>query len=421
MRAATRHVRMSLIHLRLESDHMGDRLKILFLTQHWPMAPTYGAQQRVLNTARLLSRFGRVSFVIVSIESEDKETERRTRDEFEVCRIMHPVQRRRGDLFQRLQHRLRCDLDPSYLATDQWGITDADRNTLLELIQKHDIIWIRSVTTANWCRIDRWPHSVLDADDLYSRLNLLSARNGRNLTKRLVDLRRSLIWLRREMFVISRFDVVTVCSDDDRRYLGGDERIHVIPNGFDPLPSPRRGSSIPTLGFIGLFKYSPNVEGVRWFISDVWPLIKSELPCAQLRLVGRGSETFVTSNDAGVTGLGWMEDPTEEIALWSAMIVPINVGGGTRIKIVDGFARKCPVVSTTVGAFGYDVHDGEELLIADRAEDFASACVRLLRDPQFGEALSARAYRRFLQQWTWGSFEGSVGTVIHKCLAMSGR
>lgn len=401
---------------------MREKLKILFLTQHWPLAPTYGAQQRVLNVARLLSRFGRVSFVIVTPEPEDDETERRTRNEFEVCRIIRPIQAAPGDIFHRVRNRLRCELDPSYLATDSWAVTETDRSALLELVQGHDLIWVRSVTIANWCGIDRWPRSVLDADDLLSRFHWLSAQSGGNPVARLLDLRRSWIWRRRERLLTRRFDVVAVCSENDRQYLGSDARIHVIPNGFDPLPTPRRvPSEPPRIGFIGLFKYGPNVEGVKWFVRHVWPLIKREFPHAQLRLVGRGSDDYSAKLGSDVVGLGWLEDPSEEIASWSAMIVPIKVGGGTRVKIAEGFARKCAVVATRVGAFGYEVRDGEEILLADRADHFASACIRLLRNPGLGEALSERAHRRFLQQWTWDSFEGSVATVIQECLARSNR
>jgi hypothetical protein len=108
---------------------------------------------------------------------------------------------------------------------------------------------------------------------------------------------------------------------------------------------------------------------------------------------------------------------SDEIASWSAMIVPIRFGGGTRVKIAEAFARRCPVVTTAVGAFGYDVHDGKEVLLADRPEDFASACVRLLRNPQLGEALSETAHKRFLQEWTWDSFQNNVVAVMDECLA----
>jgi len=400
---------------------MIDRAKILFVTKHWPLAAAYGAQQRVLNMGRLLSRFGQVSFVIVTLEPEDEETVRRTRREFEVCRVIRPAPIALGNLVHRLQRRLRHEFDPNYLETECAAVTDADRSALLELVRRHDIVWVHSVTTVNWCRIDRWPHSVLDVDDLPSRFYRLSAHSRGNPVRRLLDARSAWAWRRRERYHTQRFDVVTVCSEDDRQYLGNQSKMHVIPNGFARLATRFHvQSEQPRIGFIGLFKYGPNVEGVEWFIRDVWPLIKNEIPRVQLRLVGRGSNGCLSKLGPDVVELGWLEDPSDEIASWSTMIVPIKVGGGTRIKIAEGFARKCPVVSTSTGAVGYDVHDGEEILLADRPYEFALACIRLLRDPQLREHVSERAHRRFLEQWTWDSFESSVGRVIQECLSKSG-
>lgn len=150
-------------------------------------------------------------------------------------------------------------------------------------------------------------------------------------------------------------------------------------------------------------------------------MIKREFPHAQLRLVGRGSEGHLTKLGPDITGLGWLEDPGDEIASWSAMIVPIKVGAGTRVKVAEGFARRCPIVSTTIGAFGYDVENAREVLLADRADDFASACILLLRNPELGEALAERAHKRLLEQWTWDSFESTVGKAIQECLARTNR
>jgi glycosyltransferase involved in cell wall biosynthesis len=165
----------------------------------------------------------------------------------------------------------------------------------------------------------------------------------------------------------------------------------------------------------------PNEDGGKWFIRDVWPIIKREFPHVQLRLVGLGSEGYLTKLGPDITGMGWLADPGGEIASWSAMIVPIKAGAGTRVKVAEGFARRCPVVATTIGAFGYDVENGREVLLADRADDFASACIRLLRNPELGEALSERAHKRFLERWTWDSFESTVGKVVQECLARSNR
>jgi glycosyltransferase involved in cell wall biosynthesis len=132
--------------------------------------------------------------------------------------------------------------------------------------------------------------------------------------------------------------------------------------------------------------------------------------------VGRGSDGHLTKLGPDITGLGWLEDPGDEIASWSAMIVPIKVGAGTRVKMAEGFARRCPIVATKIGAFGYEIESGNEALLVDQADDFASACILLLRNPEFGEALAERAYKRFLDRWTWNSFECTVGKAIQQCM-----
>lgn len=393
------------------------RPRILFVTSHWPLAPAYGAQQRVLNIGRLLRRFGDLSFVIVPTEHEDEETVRRTTREFEVRKIMRPLRITPGRFPSRVFERVRHEFDPTYMATDPYVVSEGDRTELQKLIQQHDLIWIHTIRTAQWFRIYRWPHSVMDVDDLPSRYYQSAVQAGGSLMRRLLDLRMSWIWRRRERILPERFDVLTVCSEDDRRYLCRPERIHVIPNGAPSVAERARAfSELPRIGLIGNCTFMPNEDGIKWFIRDVWPMVKREFPVAQLRLVGRGSDGYLTTLGPDIKGFGWLEDPSDEIASWSAMIVPIKVGGGTRVKVAEGFARRCPVVATAIGAFGYDVENGEEILLADRADDFASACILLLSNREFGEAISKRAHKRFLERWTWDSFENTVGTVVQDCL-----
>jgi len=397
-----------------------DLPKILFVTSHWPLAPAYGAQQRVLNIARLLSRFGEVSFVIVPTEIEDEETARKSRREFRVCRVIRPMPAAPAGLFHRLPQRLRHEFDPGCLETDPYVVGGTDVAQMKELIHQHDLIWIHTIRTANWFRLYRWPHSVLDVDDLQSRTHRSVADTCTNPASRLLNLRRAWIWTRRERAFPERFDVLTVCSEDDRRYLGMDAPIHVIPNASHPsVERPRVLSGPPRIGFLGNCEFMPNEEGLRWFIRHVWPLIKRQFPQVQLRLVGRKSDGCLTKLGPDITGLGWLEDPGDEIATWSAMIVPVRVGGGTRVKVAEGFAQRCPLVSTTLGAFGYAVRHQEDILLADQADDFAAACLLLLRDPKLGEALSKRAHKRFLERWTWDSLESTVGTVVQETLARS--
>lgn len=393
--------------------------KILFVTSHWPLAAAYGAQQRVVNVARLLSRYGDVSLVIVPTEVEGEETARMTKCEFDVREVIRPL-RLESNKPVGLVQRLRHEFDPAYLETDPYAVVENDRNKMQQLIQQHDLVWVHTVRTANWFRIYRWDHSVIDVDDLQSRTHRSVAQLCVSPGKRFINLRRAWIWRRRERNLHERFDIVTTCSEEDRRYLGMEQRTYVIPNGAHQLTvRPHVVPEQPRIGLIGNCEFMPNEEGVKWFIRDVWALVKRKVPGAQLRLVGRKSDGYLTTLGPDIAGLGWLEDPGDEIASWSAMIVPIKVGGGTRVKVAEGLARRCPVVATKIGAFGYDLMNGEEILVADRADDFASACIRLLMSPQLGDAISERAHTRFLERWVWDSFEGTIGNVVQACLARS--
>ena len=399
------------------SDH--GRPKILFVTSHWPLAHAYGAQQRVLSLARILSRFGDVSFLIVPTEQEDEQTVNMTSRWFKVHGVIRPSVIAPSHCNQ-LSDRFRHELDPRYLATDECVVSEQDQAWLHDLVKQHDIVWVHTIRIANWFRTYRWPNSILDVDDLPSSQHWSEAQSASTLPKRLIHLRRYWIWRRRERVFKERFDVLTVCSEGDRQALGGSDQVHVIPNGAHlaesrrlPIPARRR------IGLIGNCTYRPNEEGLKWFIRDVWPLVKREVKDAQLRIVGKGTEGYLTTLGPDIQGLGWMEHPGSEIDSWSAMIVPIMTGAGTRVKVAEGLARKCPVVATTLGAFGYDVQDEKEILIADRAQDFARACIRLLRTPELQRTLAEAGFNRFLANWRWDSFESTVGDVLRQCLATS--
>ena len=120
-------------------------------------------------------------------------------------------------------------------------------------------------------------------------------------------------------------------------------------------------------------------------------------------MVGKQSDEGFPKLGPDIDGLGFVTDPAEEIATWSAMIIPIRYGRGTPSKIVEAFSRRCPVVSTAVGAFGYEVVNGQHLLLADPPEDFAAACVHLLKNQALGMRISQNAWEIFLRNWSWDS------------------
>jgi glycosyltransferase involved in cell wall biosynthesis len=382
-------------------------VRILYVTSHWPGAPPYGAQQRTLHIGRLLHKLGDVSLVLVNVDEDGERWREATNMEFKIARVVNVKPVASGGIVG----RFRQEFDPGYLQTIPASVDSRDRQAILQLLDHHDLVWVHTIKTANLLRIDRWAHSVIDIDDIPSRYYQSCAQVAITRVRRLLDYRMSVVWRRRERRLRERFSVLVVASEDDRSYLGK-SRVHVLPNGFErPVFLEPRRSEPPRIGFIGTFRWMPNIEGVKWFCRDVWPLIRKQFPGVHLRVVGDGTETASDWAD-GVEGIGRIENAGHEIATWSVMVVPVRVGGGTRIKVLEGFARHCPVVATRLGAFGYDVHDGEELFIADDAEGFTARCVELMRSPGLATAIADRAYRRFLRSWTWESYSDIVQAAV---------
>ncbi len=384
--------------------------RILYVTSVNPSGPAYGARIRVANIGRLLSRLGPVTLALVSPEEIDPGARAGMAAGFDSVHVA----RVRPDPLAGARDRIRFETDPTFMNTHFSSVPEPDRNRLRELLESHDVAWVHTILTANALRIFRWPRAVLDIDDLPSRSYRSRIHPGPGLVRRILNYRMSLVWRRRERKLKDRFDVLTVCSEDDRRYLGGGPGIRVVPNGFD-LPSrtpARKPAAPPRLGFIGTFDYPPNREGVAWFIGKVWPRIKRARPDATLRLAGLMSDLGPASPDPDIRRLGYIDDPGDEIATWAAMIVPILTAAGTRIKIAEAFGRMCPVVSTSLGAFGYEVQSGQDLFIADRPEEFADACLRLIVDPEISRRMAESARAKFESRWSWQAIAPAVAEAV---------
>jgi len=301
------------------------------------------------------------------------------------------------------------------------GVDDAGTRHVLSRINDYDLIWFFKLRTPNMFPYAPWPRSVVDVDDVPSTYERTTSQREHRLGKRCHAQVRAWCWQRREKLLGERFQSLTVCSEGDRRYLkkmGVNAPVHVVPNGFDkPDTAPvRQLASPPRVGFIGLFDYFANREGIHWFARECWPRIKQKVPNARLRLVGQGSDGPFKPSAADVDALGWLPNPSDEVKTWSVMVVPIRVGAGTRVKIAYGFGQKCPVVSTSLGSYGYECEHGRDLYLADSAQDFADACIKTILNPADGAALAERAWNQFLKKWTWDAIRPRIWAAAQACL-----
>jgi glycosyltransferase involved in cell wall biosynthesis len=388
---------------------LGREPRVLYVTPYWPLRVTCASELRAIEIARTLQAFGQVDMVVVDAEGGGDEYAAAAHKEFPVacCVAVRPRPN------QTVAMKLNWLLNPRSLYPHGCGVYADAMRRVEALAESHDLVWFAKLRTPNMFPRWHWPHAVADIDDVPSTFEASVVKQARGMRRRVMAWLRYWTWRRRDALLGDRFNVLAVCSAPDRRYLasiGVRAPVHVIPNGFSrPAITPvRQPAQPPRIGFIGIFDYAPNLEGLRWFVRECWPIVKRELPDARLRLVGRLSDGPLKPEGSDIDGLGWVADTNAEMATWSSMIVPILMGAGTRGKIAHAFSVKCPVISTTLGAHGYEAHHGRELLLCDTSEAFASACVKLSREPQTGAAIAERAWAMYLQKFTWEAIRPCV-------------
>src|SRR5437867_8651310 len=395
--------------------------RILYLSLYRPHKASFGGELRSHHVLRALQQMGRVEVVVVDSDGAVSESDAEPTGDLEYAYSVKVKRRPKKGWGE----KLRWALNPRTLYPHGSGVDEEATRRVLNSVGEFDLLWFCKLRTANMFRCWNWPRSVVDIDDVPSTYERAALQSGGSLREQLLTFNRILSWRRREKLLGERFNVLAVCSETDRHYLaraGVDVPVHVIPNGFEqPFAEPVRRPTIPPrIGFTGVFDHTPNVEGVRWFLKECWPRIKREVPDVRLRVAGRYSDGPLKPLGPDVEALGWVEDIDAEMATWSVMVVPILLGAGTRIKIALGFSRKCPIVSTSPGAYGYDIRDGEEMFLADGPEAFAGACVRQIQRPKEAVKMAERAYRKFLENWTWEAIQPRIWTAAEDCLRRTG-
>lgn len=214
---------------------------------------------------------------------------------------------------------------------------------------------------------------------------------------------------RRHLFrVLGRYQAAIALSttEGDELRRVGTIPVSVIPTGVDTStlrPAPEEPGP-PRLVFTGTLGYQPNSQGICWFADYVWPLVRRQLPDAQLEVIGRGPPPSVSAlgEREGIAVIGPVPDMAPYFARAMVVVVPILTGAGIRVKIVEAMAAGRAAVSTSLGCEGLPyVEPGRHLLVADEPHDFARAVTDLLRDPRLraGIAREARALAERRYDW----------------------
>jgi len=231
--------------------------------------------------------------------------------------------------------------------------------------------------------------------------------------------------LRFEGEALARFDLVLAVSDADRKTF---ERlyprslsaaVHVVQTGVDTsFFTPDHGTPERAhIVFTGSMDWLPNEDGMVYFCREILPRIREAEPDAALSIIGRSPTPAVRrlADIQNVEVTGRVDDVRPHVARGAVYVVPLRIGGGTRLKIFEAMAMGKAVVSTTIGAEGLPVTSGHDVMIADDPERFAQAVVHLMRDVQARQSLESAARRLVVERHDWSAvstdFEAAISRI----------
>jgi glycosyltransferase involved in cell wall biosynthesis len=222
-----------------------------------------------------------------------------------------------------------------------------------------------------------------------------------------------------EVRALQAQDIIMATSKDDieiiRKDVSGVPGF-VVPNGVDTsFFTPSQAKPEPySIVFTGMMGYTPNSDGMLWFLDDIFPLILEKIPQARVYIVGsRPPESLKKRQSDNIIVTGFVDDVRPYVWKSSVFVVPLRMGSGTRLKVVEALAMKKPVVSTSIGCEGIDVEHNRSILIEDYPEVFAERVVELLKNKQLRDRLTKEGYDLVTSKYDW-SVVGETMLEVYK-------
>jgi polysaccharide biosynthesis protein PslH len=230
-----------------------------------------------------------------------------------------------------------------------------------------------------------------------------------------------------EKRVAKRCALQVLCGPDDedfvRKHISSTVPLSIIPNGVDleffhtnSAPDPR--AQEPTVIFCGAMDYNPNVDALRWYFAEIHDALREEIADLRVLIVGKDpvAEVKRYAENGGVTVTGGVPDVRPYYKRAWLQIVPLRIGGGTRLKIVESLGIQTPVVSTTIGAQGLDLKNEFDILYADTAQDFVKQTRRALKDARLRQKLEVNGRASAEARLSWKKLGADLSAAYSKTI-----
>ena len=402
-------------------------MHILFLTQILPYPPASGPKVKTWHVLRYLSERGYKITLASFVRPEELPY---IEDVKKVCAAVHAVPVRRSRVSD-AYYLLRSQFTGRPFLVERDDL--AEMRSLVNRIvasESVDVIHADQLTMTQFAfplhvPDEKKPALVFDAHNAVWTITARMKQNAAFYLQLPLGLETSRI-KKYEGRIVKDFDATLAVTEPDRLALldalhqhssNGAVQISVIPIAVDtqqiqPVPRAEKSLNILTMGTL---YYPPNADGIRWFIQQVFPLVRQKLTGVKLTIIGKNPPKdflkLAADETSGIVTTGFVPELDPYFARSAVTVVPVRAGGGMRVRILEAFARAAAVVTTTVGLEGIDACHGEDVLVADSPEDFAGSVINLLRDMELQKKLSANGRRLVEKKYDWQVVLGELDRV----------
>jgi sugar transferase (PEP-CTERM/EpsH1 system associated) len=395
-------------------------MDILVLAPYPPYPPRFGGATRIFHLVRMLAREHRVTVLCLASPAERAALAPLR----EICASVHTADYPPGVARKRL-YQLRSLVGRPYAYHLNYSPELAATLTRLLARQRFDAVQLEFGDVAPFYPVPPGVVRVLDAHNVEYQVLERTYRQVRSPLRRLYYRVEASKLRRAELGLCRRVDAILTTSEVDRATLAAEVSgvpMHVIPNGVDTAYfTPGDGAEAvdpSSVLFTGAIDYHPNTDGVLHFCADILPRIHAAAPEAVFTVVGKEPPAAVQAlAGPGVMITGAVPDVRPWMRRAAVFVVPLRMGGGTRLKILEAMASERAVVSTSLGCEGIDVTPGEDILIADTPAAFAQAVVRCLRDPGLRARLGARGRALVERRYRWEVVGDALSAVYGHLVA----
>ncbi len=426
-------------------------MKLLFLAPRMPYPADTGGKIRTLNILKQCAAFAEVDLVCFSFEWNDEAMIRLLRREARVN--VHLVPHLEPGLPEKIQFLLANERSLSVAKY----FAQAMRARIRTLIAQnaYDAVHFDHVHMAQYRDEVKDIPALVDDHNVEYRILERCAEVEKNPLKKFIYTRQIEKMRAYEREAVAACSVCAAVSEDDAETLrgltGSRVPVKVVPNGVDTkyfsaetcrAPKGTRDLSAQapesagspdakdaaakgakplsrTLVFTGSMDWLPNDDAMRYFINEIFPLLKEKKADIMIDIVGKKPSPALrqlAGRESGVRVTGRVDDVRPYIARAAAFVVPLRIGGGTRLKILEAMSMAKPVISTTLGAEGIAHSRAEDIVLADRPQDFAAAIVDILDHPQTARSIGQKGRELVLRQYDWNIMGQLLKDMYHEII-----